>query len=49
MNKQQWMSEVIRLAKSYGYSPKQVAIFSEEIQNCYAEGMSPEECVSEVF
>lgn len=49
MDKEQWMEEVVNLAKSYGYSAQQVLMFSVDIAMCYDEGKSPEQCVAEVF
>lgn len=49
MEKDQWMEEVVKLAKSYGFSAQQVLMFSMDIEMCYNEGDSPEQCVSKVF
>lgn len=49
MDKEQWMEEVVNLAKSCGYSAQQVLMFSMDIAMCYDEGDSPEQCVSNVF
>lgn len=47
--KEQWYSQVVILAKSFGYSEKQIMAFSMDIMECYNEGLTPEECVEQVF
>ena len=49
MDKDQWMEEVVRLAKSYGFSAQQVLMFSMDIEMSYQDGDSPGQCVSKVF
>lgn len=49
VDKDQWMEEVVKLAKNYGFSAQQVLMFSMDIEMCYNEGDSPEQCVSKVF
>ena len=49
MEKEEWISLVVKLAKSYGYSARQVLVFQGEILDCFNKGMTPEECISEVF
>lgn len=49
MDKDGWIGEVVKLAKSYGYSARQVLVFQGDILDCFNKGMTPEECVSKVF
>ena len=49
MSKEQWYEEVIKLAKSYGYSVQQISMFSMDIAESYENGDTPGQCVSKVF
>ena len=49
MTKQQWLVEVFKIAKSYGYTESQINVFMMDIEISYDTGDSPEICVSKVF